>query len=133
MAKGYAEGPAAEEAERRREELAAGVVTDRAAAKRLAVYGATADDPARHFLGWVGDVDPDELFSRAPPGGSRSCLGPLPSNGRCGPSSPRDQALAPFRPRLRCGREADAFRVLRGRYPRGADSGLAHGYSVNIR
>ncbi len=61
MPKGYAEGPAAEEAERRRDELAAGT-TDAATATRLAVYGATADDPERHFLGWVGEVDPDELF-----------------------------------------------------------------------
>ncbi len=63
MAKGYAEGPAAEEAERRREELAAGVHDDEVAATRLAVYGATADDASRHFLGWVGEVDPDELFA----------------------------------------------------------------------
>jgi hypothetical protein len=62
MAKGYAEGPAAEEAERRRDELAAGV-TDKAARMRLGVYGATADDPSRHFLGWVGEVDADELFA----------------------------------------------------------------------
>ena len=62
MAKGYAEGPAAEEAERRRDELAAGV-HDEVAATRLAVYGATADDASRHFLGWVGEVDPDELFA----------------------------------------------------------------------
>jgi len=62
MAKGYAEGPAAEEAERRREELAAGV-HDEVAPTRPAVYGATADDASRHFLGWVGEVDPDELFA----------------------------------------------------------------------
>jgi hypothetical protein len=62
MAKGYAEGPAAEEADRRREELAAGV-TSVVTATRPAVYGATADDPSRHFLGWVGEVDPDELFA----------------------------------------------------------------------
>ncbi len=62
MPKGYAEGPAAEEAERRREELAAGI-THEATATRLAVFGATADDASRHFLGWVGEVDPDELFA----------------------------------------------------------------------
>ena len=62
MGKGYAEGPAADEAERRREELAAGV-TDTVAATRLAVYGATADDPSRHFLGWADEVDADELFT----------------------------------------------------------------------
>ena len=30
--------------------------------ERAAVYGSTDDDPERHFLGWVGEVDPDELF-----------------------------------------------------------------------
>ena len=62
MAKGYAEGPAAEEAERRREELAAGDV-EQPQATRLAVEGCTPDEPGRHFLGWVGEVDPDELFA----------------------------------------------------------------------
>src|SRR3954469_17491388 len=28
-----------------------------------AVYGCTADDPEPHFLGWLGQVDPDELFA----------------------------------------------------------------------
>ena len=62
MAKGYAEGPAAEEAERRREELASG----EAAAQprtRIAIEGCTPEDPARHFLGWDGEVDPDALFA----------------------------------------------------------------------
>ncbi len=61
MGKGYAEGPAAEEAERRLEELAAGLPED-AREERAAVYGSTDAEPERHFLGWVGDVDPDELF-----------------------------------------------------------------------
>jgi hypothetical protein len=62
VAKGYAEGPAAEEAERRREELATG---DTAAPRetRVAVEGCTHDDPTRHFLGWAGEVDPDGLFA----------------------------------------------------------------------
>ncbi len=62
MGKGYAEGPAAEEAERRLEELAAGPAPT-AAPERAAVYGSTATEPERHFLGWLGEVDPDELFS----------------------------------------------------------------------
>ena len=62
MAKGYAEGPAAEEAERRREELERGV-EDARSAERAAVYGSTEDQPERHFLGWLGEVDPDELFA----------------------------------------------------------------------
>ncbi|MSO95957.1 MAG: hypothetical protein EXQ81_09225 [Thermoleophilia bacterium] len=61
MGKGYAEGPAAEEAERRFEELADGP-PQAAPEERAAVYGSTSDDPERHFLGWLGDVDPDELF-----------------------------------------------------------------------
>jgi hypothetical protein len=62
MAKGYAEGPAAEEAERRRDELERG---GRAAEPepRPAVFGSTADDREPHFLGWRDDVDPDELFA----------------------------------------------------------------------
>ena len=62
MAKGYAEGPAAEEAERRREELASGV-SEAPQSTRLAVEGCTEDEQERHFLGWVGEVDPDELFA----------------------------------------------------------------------
>lgn len=63
MSKGYAEGPAAEEAERRREELAEGVTPEPRRETRLAVFGATADDPERHFLGWADEVDADELFA----------------------------------------------------------------------
>jgi hypothetical protein len=62
MPRGYAEGPAAEEAERRREELAEGPPPV-AASERTAVYGSTDDEPGRHFLGWLGEVDPDELFA----------------------------------------------------------------------
>ena len=57
MGKGYAEGPAAEEAERRLEELEA------VPEERAAVYGSTDEHPERHFLGWLDDVDPDELFA----------------------------------------------------------------------
>jgi hypothetical protein len=62
MGKGYAEGPAAEEAERRREELAAGAEVSRAAT-RLAVEGSTPDDAERHFLGWADEIDADALFA----------------------------------------------------------------------
>jgi hypothetical protein len=62
MPKGYAEGPAAEEAERRLEELERGDPGE-PPAERAAVYGSTEADPASHFLGWVGEVDPDELFA----------------------------------------------------------------------
>jgi hypothetical protein len=62
MAKGYAEGSAAEEAERRREELANGPPPTEPP-ERAAVYGSTEDERERHFLGWLGEVDPDELFA----------------------------------------------------------------------
>jgi hypothetical protein len=61
VAKGYAEGPAAEEAERRREELASGDATPEPTT-RVAVEGCTPDWPERHFLGWDGEVDADALF-----------------------------------------------------------------------
>jgi hypothetical protein len=57
------EGPAAEEAERRAEE-AAQPKNDRPAPElQAAVYGCTRDDPQPHFLGWLSEVDPDELFA----------------------------------------------------------------------
>lgn len=62
MPKGYAEGPAAEEAERRREELERRV-EDEETSVRAAVYGSTEDQPEQHFLGWLGEVDPEELFA----------------------------------------------------------------------
>ncbi len=76
MAKGYAEGPAAEEAERRRDELAGGIV-DESRATRLAVEGCTHDEPERHFLGWAGEVDPDELFSSGAAWGIRLVRRPV--------------------------------------------------------
>ncbi len=62
MGKGYAEGPAAEErfADLERAERGG---AEEAAPERQAVYGSTDDDPQRHFLGWLGEVDPDELFA----------------------------------------------------------------------
>ena len=55
MAKGYAEGPAAEEAERRLEELERGG-DEREPELRPAVYGSTEDEPERHFLGWRDEL-----------------------------------------------------------------------------
>ncbi len=62
MGKGYAEGPAAEErfAELERAERPG---DSHDGPDRPAVFGATAEDPEKHFLGWLGEVDPDELFS----------------------------------------------------------------------
>jgi hypothetical protein len=61
MPRGYMEGPAADEAERRLDELEH--PTEDAPEERLAVFGATADDAETHFVGWRDDVDPDELFA----------------------------------------------------------------------
>jgi hypothetical protein len=63
MPKGYADGPAAEEAERRLDELERGVTREAVVNERPAVFGSTEDEPDAHFLGWVGEVDPDELFA----------------------------------------------------------------------
>jgi len=62
MPRGYMEGPAAEEAERRLEELERGGA-DEGGAQRLAVIGSTEEEPAPHFLGWRDELDPDELFA----------------------------------------------------------------------
>jgi hypothetical protein len=61
MGKGYADGPAGEEllaAQERGDHLEKPEVEP----LRRFVWGSTADDPAPHMLGEVGDVDPDELF-----------------------------------------------------------------------
>jgi hypothetical protein len=63
MPRGYMEGPASEEAERRAEEIARGVLPGDPTPAYPAVYGCTDDNPESHFLGWANEVDPDELFS----------------------------------------------------------------------
>ena len=60
MGKGYAEGPALEE---RLAELEQRGRAEPERVTRLAVYGATAGNPERHFIGWLGEVDPDVLFA----------------------------------------------------------------------
>ena len=62
MGKGYAEGPAAEERFADLERAERGVHSEEAP-DRPAVYGSTDDEPERHFLGWLDEVDPDELFA----------------------------------------------------------------------
>ena len=61
MPRGYMEGPASEEREAELDRL------ERPQApppeERPAVFGSTADDPEKHFIGWLDDVDPDELFA----------------------------------------------------------------------
>ena len=63
MPRGYMEGPAAEEAERVAAEAARVKHTQPKTDVHAAVYGSTEDDPAPHFLGWLADVNPDELFA----------------------------------------------------------------------
>ena len=61
MGKGYAEGPAAEEAEAARERgdhLARHSVT----VMRRIVLGSTPDNPSQHMIGYADEVDTDELF-----------------------------------------------------------------------
>ena len=62
MGKGYAEGPAAEErfaAVERGDDVAPAVRPE----DRHAVYASTPDNPEKHFVGWLGEVDPEELFA----------------------------------------------------------------------
>jgi hypothetical protein len=62
MGKGYAEGPAAEEAEAARERGDHLADDERRPARRM-VWGCTADEPDSHVIGELGAVDPDELFA----------------------------------------------------------------------
>ena len=63
MGKGYAEGPAAEEAQARLDALELGLDGAGKKALRAGVFGSTDDDPERHFLGWADEVDADALFA----------------------------------------------------------------------
>ena len=63
MGKGYAEGPAAEEAQARMDALELGLDGSARTALRAGVFGSTDDDPERHFLGWADEVDADALFA----------------------------------------------------------------------
>jgi hypothetical protein len=63
MGKGYAEGPAADdryEALERGEDV---IALEPGEHDRQAVYGSTPDNAEKHFIGWLDDVDPDELFA----------------------------------------------------------------------
>ena len=61
MGKGYAEVSAVEE---RQAALDRGDDPDaRIDFGRIAVYGSTDDEAEQHFIGWLGEVDPDELFA----------------------------------------------------------------------
>ena len=62
MGKGYAEGPAAEERLAELERRESATVAEQPV-ERAAVYASTPDDPDKHFVGWLDDVDPDALFA----------------------------------------------------------------------
>jgi hypothetical protein len=64
MGKGYADGPAAEEAQARLDALELGLSGRLPTETRAGVFGSTAADPARHFLGWADEVDADALFEQ---------------------------------------------------------------------
>ena len=63
MGKGYAEGPAAEAAEARRDALERGETERVRTPERSAVYGSTADGAEPRFLGWADEVDAEDLFA----------------------------------------------------------------------
>ena len=64
MARGYMEGPAAEEAERLADEVARKTKHNHEKKQAFpAVFGCTEADPTPHFLGWRNEVDPDVLFA----------------------------------------------------------------------
>jgi hypothetical protein len=60
MGKGYAEGSAVEE---RLAAMERGDADARRAPDRKGVFGSTEARPEQHFLGWLGEVDPDALFA----------------------------------------------------------------------
>jgi hypothetical protein len=55
------EGPASEEREAELDRMEHPQAPR--ARERPAVYGSTEADPDKHFIGWLEDVDPDELFA----------------------------------------------------------------------
>ena len=65
MPRGYEEGPVAEASEARRDALERGepIEAERREADRRAVFGSTANDPEKHFLGWADEIDVEELFA----------------------------------------------------------------------
>jgi hypothetical protein len=62
MGKGYAEGPAAEEAEAARER-GDHLARASSAVTRRVVVGSTRDNPAQHVLGYADEIDADALFA----------------------------------------------------------------------
>jgi hypothetical protein len=63
MGKGYAEGPAAEEAQARLDAIELGLHGGARKQQRAGIFGSTEDQPERHFLGWADEIDADALFA----------------------------------------------------------------------
>jgi hypothetical protein len=63
VGKGYAEGPAAEEAQARLDALELGLDGAARTQLRAGIFGSTDDQLERHFLGWADETDPDALFA----------------------------------------------------------------------
>ena len=63
MGKGYAEGPAAEEAQARLDAIELGLPSAARKQLRAGIFGSTEDQPGRHFLGWADEIDADALFA----------------------------------------------------------------------
>jgi hypothetical protein len=78
VGKGYAEGPAAEE---RYEALERGdaLALPKTPEQRRGLYGATPDNPEKHFIGWADEVDADKLFASGKAWGIS--VRPTPSGG----------------------------------------------------
>jgi len=70
MPRGYMEGPAAEEAERRAEEAARGKDEPPAPDVYPAVHGCTTDDPEPHFSAGSARSTPTSCSRAAPRGAS---------------------------------------------------------------
>ena len=62
MGKGYAEGPAAEEAEAARER-GDHLVRSSTPVTRRVVLGSTPEDPKQHVIGYADEIDADALFA----------------------------------------------------------------------
>ena len=95
-------GQAAEEAERRLDELERGGGLDREPELRQAVYGSTEDEPGLHFIGWRDEVDPDELFASGQAWGSRSCALRCSRDQAESSSSSRSSSASPATPATAC-------------------------------
>jgi hypothetical protein len=97
MGKGYAEGPALEERLAAAEQ---GPATTTRRRPRKAVFGSTQRKRDRHFLGWLGEVEPEDLFSSGEAWGLSVTEIPDHSPRRV-PAAAKKPAAAPKKPAAR--------------------------------